>query len=874
MPRNKFCDRQDLHNEADVEQVFVRRLLAALGYQDRAIRPKVALEQLTVGSIDEGPLHRPDFALKVSGHIRWIVEAKAPSERLELHIGQADGYCSAINTSYKTVSPVEYFVLSNGFQTNLYRPGTSTPVATLTFSQFVDGNPQYKQFAGLLRPDTFRQSVPEPQQGDLTLLRKPTIWEANYVFAWCHQHIHTADKISQAKGFEEFVKLIALKLMMDKTIRDDYPGASFEKEFEYPTEAIPFSQRWITEQEATTVNPVNTILFKRFMDDVARDIALRIRKPFFEPGEQINLKPETIKAVVGRLEDLFLFGIDADLNGRLFEEFLSATMRGKDLGQYFTPRTLVKLGVGLGAVGVDDLILDGCCGTGGFLIDALSHMWAHVNRNVSMSDAEKEEKRKKIADEQIYRIDFGKSPNLAKLARLNMFLHGDGGSRIFNTDALDLELTEQASDASEEVREKRELRDHGLAGQFDVVLTNPPFSKRYERKKPGDRAVLDQYEVAHGRASVAAKMMFFEMYHHYLRPGGILVSVIDDGFLGVPTYKWFRETLRSWFIIRAVVSLPGDAFQRSDARVKTSFVVLQKRNPEHPVTVQPPVFMYGCQYVGNDDPKRQRWMPGDENMRVKAMEEVEKVVKGFRRFLAGDGEAQYVVPPERLRDRLDVKHCLIDADARVSDWEQASDVILYRLADAVREKAFPPGEVIECVRHQEHVQLVIVTYAGMAVAGRTIYPKTETKYPQLYRVRAGDIVMSNIAASYGSVTVIPKECDGMVVSKEHTVLSTRNGFNAQVVCAILRSPEMRAELLLRATGANRTRVKWDDIANVQLPYPNETTATQFVEGIERADVAHRQAEEERNAALNAIGEALLLGKKRALYLLAAFKPPR
>ena len=74
-----------------------------------------------------------------------------------------------------------------------------------------------------------------------------------------------------------------------------------------------------------------------------------------------------------------------------------------------------------------------------------------------------------------------------------------------------------------------------------------------------------------------AKLMFFEMYHHYLRPGGRLVSVIDDGFLSGGNYRWFREQLRRLYIVKAVISLPGDAFQRSEARVKTSFVVLEKR---------------------------------------------------------------------------------------------------------------------------------------------------------------------------------------------------------------------------------------------------------------------------------------------------------
>ena len=59
-----------------------------------------------------------------------------------------------------------------------------------------------------------------------------------------------------------------------------------------------------------------------------------------------------------------------------------------------------------------------------------------------------------------------------------------------------------------------------MAGTFDVVLTNPPFSKKYDRGKAGDAYVLDQYAVAVGKQNVLAKLMFFEMYHHNLKPGG------------------------------------------------------------------------------------------------------------------------------------------------------------------------------------------------------------------------------------------------------------------------------------------------------------------------------------------------------------------
>lgn len=866
--RNLFCDHSDLRNEADVEQNFARRLIEALGYSDKAIRPKEALETLSIGDMGDAGRHRPDFAMKVAGHIRWVFEVKSPGEPVDKHFGQASGYCEAINTSYSAAGPVRFFVLSNGIETKIFEMGRTQPVLTLGFEQFDAADAAYRKLVNTLQPSAFSEGRPRSANRRMIRFSKPSIAEVNHVFAKCHQHIHQSDKISQAKGFEEFVKIITLKLLSDKAIRDSYPGLSIERWFDHPADEVEFSLRWIEAHEAATPNPVDTILFRRFMDDVEAQIAQRLRKRFFDAGDRINLKPETIKGVVKRLEGLYLFGIDADLNGRLFEDFLSATMRGKDLGQYFTPRTLVKLGVGLGNLKTTDMVLDGCCGTGGFLIDALADMWGKVNRNDSLSSSAKAAAKKEIADNRIYGIDFSKSPNLAKIARLNMYLHGDGGSLIFNIDGLDPMATVDATDNPEEVAEKKQFRELALAGKFDVVLTNPPFSKKYERSKEGDARILDQYITAAGKSSSLAKLMFFEMYHRYLKPGGRLVSVIDDGFLTGGNFAWFRDELRRLYVVRAVISLPGDAFQRSEARVKTSFIVLEKRRPTDGSDIggDPSVYMYPCRYAGIDDPRRRRWMPGDVELRRKAMAEVESVVRGYRRFLEGEGDPAHIVPVNRTGNRLDVKHCLI------GNWRHSSS--RHPLSHFVELKVFAGSDIIECEFHDEHERLFTVRYDGTAAADRTILPKTETGYPQLFRVRSGELVISNIAATYGSVAVVPPDLDGLVVSREYTVLTTRPGYDARVVWAVLRSPEIRAELLLRATGANRTRIRWSDIRDIAFPYPDDATVAVFVRHIEEAEAARARAQEEAAAAIKGLNEALSLDHDQARLILDAFKPPK
>lgn len=863
--QNRFCDIRDLSNESDVEQSFARRLLEELGYPDRAIRTKATLEVLSVGRLARDS-HKPDFALKVAGHIRWILEAKHPKENLADHFEQARDYCDAINASYSQAEPVRYFVLTNAKITRVYMVGATEPLLELAFGEFVDGNPHYLSLVDILRADAFGGGQPALTSAATLAFTKPGIAEVNSVFAKCHQQIYKSDRISQAAGFVEFVKLITLKLLSDKKVREAYPGVVAESRFEHPSDEVEFSMRWIEAYEKSTPNPVNSILFRNFMSVVERQIAKKVRKRFFDQGEEIRLKPETIKGVVERLEALYLFGIDADLNGRLFENFLSATMRGKDLGQYFTPRTLVKLGVGLSDLKPSDQVLDGCCGTGGFLIDALSDMWGKVNRNESLSDHGKARERLAIADDRIYGIDFAMDPNLAKIARLNMYLHGDGGSRIFNVDSLDLKISDEKGDSDEVAVEKEEMRRLHLAGTFDVVLTNPPFSKVYDRDQDGDERILDQYSIAVGKQRVLAKLLFFEMYHHYLKPGGRLISVIDDGFLTGPTHKWFRDKLRKLYTIKAVVSLPGDAFQRSEARVKTSFVVLEKRpagDPYDPRT-HPSIFMYACRYVGIDDPKRNRWMPGDDEMRENAMNEVAKVVMAFKRFLAGSTD--HAVPARRARDRLDVKHCLIEHNRRAPTTHLT-------LLDVAEPKTFTAEDTVNCHDHDKHEQSLTVRYNGIAEAGDILLPKTDTKYPQLWKVAVGDIVISNIAATYGSVAVVPQNLAGLVVSKEYTVLTVKPPYDPRVVWALLRSPEIRAELLLRTTGANRTRVRWSNIKDIAFPYPDVSIATTFVRHFEAAERARAKAQDAQDTAIRDLNAALSLDEDQAYFILDAFKPP-
>lgn len=518
-------------------------------------------------------------------------------------------------------------------------------------------------------------------------------------------------------------------------------------------------------------------------------------------------------------------------------------------------------------------MLDACCGTGGFLIDVLSDMWAKVDIRGDLADDRKISLKHIIANEAIVGVDIANAPILARIARLNMYLHGDGGTRIFHLNALDPHQADADTDPPETIHEKGELRRLFRGKQFDVVITNPPFAKALDRSTPEEVRILDSYEIGRERGaangSVRSVLLFLERYAQLLKSGGRMITVVDDGILSGDDHRWFREKLREWFLIRAVVSLPGDAFQRSNARVKTSYIVLEKRATAS--QKNPPVFMYPCQYVGNDDPKRQRPRAGDVELRELANQEIADVMSAFEAFQNGQGDPRFTVDASRIVDRLDVKNCLMSPGRQETVWQAQGHTVHY-LEEMLAERTYTDDDVIT-KDSPDAVTVMVVRYEGVAEAAEELNP-SDSSYARLYPVRTGDIVISNIAASHGSIAVVPDDLDGCVVSSEYTVLVAKDGYDPVVLQLILRSPELRSDILLSSSGANRTRTRWELIRQLRAPYP-ETTVVQEIRNMTgRAEEAKREAARLLQEARTSIQGQMHLETEVANMVLTAFKPPK
>lgn len=883
--KNRYCCLSDLSNEASVEQFFVSRMLEDLGYRDSQIKTKETLDKLATPAGRKKLMYRPDYALMVRRKVRWILDAKATDVSLDDYVSQCSGYCLNLNQRDSKGNPAAYFVLSNGVTTRVYEWDREDFILELLFADFVKGNSKYQQLQDLLKQQRFSTVGGQlEKEGPKHVLRRQSIGEMNAAFAWCHQFIYRKDNLSQAAAFMAFVKIIFLKLLSDRDIHDKHPTLHTSTDIEIPACEVRFSKRWIEERESDHANPLDALQFQTLIQKLEREIKDGKRKRIFDPDAHLTLSAETIKGVVERLEEADLYSIDADLNGRLFETFLNATMRGKDLGQYFTPRSIVKMAVKLARVQVSrkhqDVVVDACCGSGGFLIDVLADMWEKVEKNKTLTSKERQTLKETIANERVFGVDVARDPALARIARMNMYLHGDGGSRIYQADVLDPAIRESAEDAPELAHEKSELRDlleHG-DGFADVVITNPPFAKDYQRKYPREAAILDNYNLSFSgsggrrkpKKAVKSSLLFLERYHQILKPGGRMVTVVDDSILGASKYAAVRKFIREHYIVKAVVSLPGDAFQRSRARVKTSLLCLEKKKSEN--EDQPSVFMYYCTTAGLDDPSRRRVLPIDVINRKKASSEITDVDTLYSAFLDGDPKTnKWSVPAAAIEDRMDVKNCLPTPGRNVSLWKKAGFkvITLGELVDLV-DFVDSGDDVVMTDESDEIVTHLRVRYDGFAEAGEQIFA-SDSNYKRLYRIHSEQLVMSHIGASYGAVAIVPEVLGGSVVTSEYSVFQAKSGVDPRLVWMLVRTPEARADLLMRATGISRNRVQGEAVCALQLPMPQN--AANIVRAIRQAEEKEREARAARDKIRNDLETSMDLDSEAAQTILAAFKPP-
>jgi len=412
--------------------------------------------------------------------------------------------------------------------------------------------------------------------------------------------------------------------------------------------------------------------------------------------------------------------------------------------------------------------------------------------------------------------------------------------------------------------------------RFDLVLTNPPFSMDYSENLPNEKRILQDYELltfgfkgtSKKRKSIRSTLMFLERYYDVLKVNGRLITVMDDSILSSPNYKIVREWVRQKFVVRAIISLHGDAFQRVGARAKTSLMYLIKRSGKS--LKQPDVFMYESRYIGLDDVAAKTPPSIAEEALKNAQQETNQILKSFNEFLDGK-KSNNVVSGAAITDRLDVKYCLPRSEDVAKIWEQEGYLIfrLEEIVDVISEPHLNPKD-----EPDESFTLLKITYTGLPQVGETRLGR-EITYNKLVKIQKNDLVLSNITASYGSTAVITKEYANLLTSSEFTILRIKdNRFKPYYLWGLLRSDEIRARLLSQTTGIGRQRVKWDFLSKIPIPLLRTESQNEIVQNYRKSFEYLNSYEQLKNEATEKLNEKLDLDNEWAKQRLIRAKPPK
>jgi len=432
----------------------------------------------------------------------------------------------------------------------------------------------------------------------------------------CHNIIRNNDKLSPEAAFDEISKLLFMKIRYERQQR----GTKVFTKAEYQSQANNYEKNVRPGLKARGIDqPYMQNLFDttkiEFKDD-----------HLFEDNDEIKIRENSFVQILEKLENYNLSDTQDDVKGIAFEQFLGTTFRG-DLGQFFTPRTIVDFMTEILDPQEGEIICDPTCGSGGFLIKAFEYVREKIETDIrskkeklraslegedfdNKSEKEQIEISNKIDEMQaalnteldtsiegsrmyqlsrncIYGTDA--NPRMARTSKMNMIMHGDGHGGVHHHDGL--------------------LNVNGIFEErFDVILTNPPFGQNVDRNQlitEADRFTDEEmkrkykakYGIAYdkalkqvddhigmsllslydlGNTSTLTEVLFMERCLRLLKKGGRMGMVLPEGVLNNKNLAAVREYFEGHAKLILICSIPQDVFIAAGATVKPSLVFMRK----------------------------------------------------------------------------------------------------------------------------------------------------------------------------------------------------------------------------------------------------------------------------------------------------------
>ena len=602
--------------EERVRQTWVCKLVNEYGYslEQMAQEVSVTTSKKSSGEARGDGNARADLVIWKSKEDKLaekrafiVVELKAENVRVRV-----EDYYQGQN--YASWAGASFFVTSNEKETKYFN---------------VDPDYLPKRLEEIVALPTYNESLNDKKVSELLNQTKTfTRDEFTKTLKSCHNIIRNNDKLSPEAAFDEISKILFMKIREE---RKNQGAKVFTKE-DYKNDRKIYEENIRPNLAGDDKNLEYMQFLFRSTKEQFKDDKL------FEQNEIIKIRENSFEQILEKLQNYNLSDTQDDVKGIAFEEFLGTTFRG-ELGQFFTPRTIVDFMVHILDPQEGEVICDPTCGSRGFLIKAFEYVREKIERDIKAakdslryqlegddyeSKSEEEQlkinkhidemqqklnkeldtqqkgnEEKNIPQSRMYALShdciYGTdaNPRMARTSKMNMIMHGDGHGGVHHHDGL--------------------LNVNGIFEErFDVILTNPPFGarvdkslkiseadrftdevmiKKYEKRYGDDykkalrqvndnigKSVLDLFDT--GKMSGLTEVLFMERCLRLLKKGGRMGMVLPEGVLNTSNLAKVREYFEGRAKIILICSIPQDVFIAAGATVKPSLVFFKRFTEE------------------------------------------------------------------------------------------------------------------------------------------------------------------------------------------------------------------------------------------------------------------------------------------------------
>lgn len=426
----------------------------------------------------------------------------------------------------------------------------------------------------------------------------------------------------------------------------------YEEKREYEGENSRFTKQSFLEFQSMTGHRQDKKAIHELFLKIKQDSEL-IEAKLFTDSDKLSEKLKddfVIKFFIEPFSKYHFYTTKVDGLGAAYE--VLGKLSGKDVkvGQFFTPENVVKFMVNLAELESTDVVLDPACGTARFLTYSMESMLSKV------SGSNIESQKERIKKSQLLGTD--DDAKVAKLAKMNMYIHNDGKTNIWDKDGLLLYKLDEKIDAiltnpplgnltymkdtyddcfrlermdvipRKNITKKKLQKNKIKFEEFKKKLsearkigkrikTYEKKVKEYEEKLVECRVLLnrDQSESVTTGNQLKGGALFINAAKHYLKnvrdedalpewKGGKLLIILDEGILNTDNYSEVRTFIKKNFYIKAIISLTSDTFVPvSNTTTKTSILYAIKKEDQDAIQ-QEPIFFAHAEKVGINTKKK------------------------------------------------------------------------------------------------------------------------------------------------------------------------------------------------------------------------------------------------------------------------------